>query len=447
MSEVRGPVHLDERPGETPPSTPEGSFASGFDSPGSDWILPPAAGSGGGGWGDATWGVTPPERPADSPRRRGLAVLAVVAMALGSGGVGAAIGASLHHRATTTTASATIPQPAASIPLPGGSAPAGASPGSSSNASSTLDPTAVAAKVDPGIVDINTTLTNGQAAGTGMVLTSSGLVLTNNHVIDGATSIHVQIDGTGPTYAASVIGYDITHDVALLQIQNVSGLKTIEVGDSSRVAVNDPVVAIGNALGRSGTPAVTEGQVSALDQTITASDGAGNSETLNGLIQINAPIQPGDSGGALANASGQVIGMNTAAAGGRRFATSNVAFAIPINSALSIARQIQAGQASSTIHIGARGVLGVEVQPSSLGAGSTSGAPVVGVASGSPAAAAGLTAGDVIVAVAGKAINSVDDLQPALAGYHPGDRVTISWLDGNGRRHDATLTLMTGPPA
>jgi S1-C subfamily serine protease len=195
---------------------------------------------------------------------------------------------------------------------------------------------------------------------------------------------------------------------------------------------------------------VTEGQVAALDQTITASDGAGNSETLSGLIQINAPIQPGDSGGALANSSGQVIGMNTAAASGfRRFAASNVAFAIPINSALVIARQIQAGQASAKIHIGQRGVLGIEVQPSSSAnpVGGSSGAPVVGVASGSPAAAAGLRAGDTIVSVAGKSIGGVDELQPALDGFHPGDRVAIAWLDSNGQRHDATITLMAGPPA
>jgi S1-C subfamily serine protease len=288
-----------------------------------------------------------------------------------------------------------------------------------------------------------------------MVLTSSGLVLTNNHVIDGATSIQVQIDGTGPTYSATVVGYDVTHDVALLQMQNVSGLKAIPVGDSSKVAVNDPVVAIGNALGRSGPPAVTQGSVSALNQSITANDTSGNSETLNGTIQINAPIQPGDSGGALVNTSGQVIGMNTAAAGGyRQYSASSVAFAIPINSALSIARQIQAGQGSATIHIGVRGVLGVQVQPASAGNGNpfggasnTSGAPIVGVASGSPAASAGLVAGDVITSVGSKTITSVGDLQPALDPYHPGDRVNISWVDSAGQHHSATLSLMAGPPA
>jgi S1-C subfamily serine protease len=199
---------------------------------------------------------------------------------------------------------------------------------------------------------------------------------------------------------------------------------------------------------------VTQGSVSALDQSITANDTSGNSETLNGTIQINAPIQPGDSGGALVNASGQVIGMNTAAAGGyRRYSASSVAFAIPINSALSIARQIQAGQASATIHIGVRGVLGVEVQPDSqagnpLGGGSaTSGAPVVGTAAGSPAAAAGLVAGDVITSVGAKTISAPSDLQAALNAYHPGDRVTVGWVDTSGQQRSATIALIAGPPA
>jgi S1-C subfamily serine protease len=314
-----------------------------------------------------------------------------------------------------------------------------------------LDPTAIAAKVDPGVVDVTTTLANGSAAGTGMVLTSSGLILTNNHVIADATDIRVQIDGSGPTYPAKVVGYDVTDDVALVQVQNLSGLKTVTVGDSSKVAVNDPIVAIGNALGRSGPPAVSTGTVAGLDQTVTAADNSGGSETLNGMIQIDAPIQPGDSGGPLVNSAGQVIGMDTAASARyRRYSGSNVAFAIPINTALSIARQIQSGQATTDIHIGTRGILGVEVQVPSLGSGGNStvtGAPVASVDPGGPAQAAGLVAGDVIDSADGKTISSVTDLRPVLDPHHPGDTISIGWVDVNGQHHTANLKLTAGPPA
>jgi S1-C subfamily serine protease len=153
-----------------------------------------------------------------------------------------------------------------------------------------LDVSGVAARVDPAIVDINTTLPNGEAAGTGMVLTSSGEVLTNNHVIDGATDIRVQIGGHGVSYGATVLGYDAADDVALLQINGVSGLATITAGDAGGLAIGDPVLALGNALGRGGTPATAPGSIVALDQTITATDDDGsNPETLRGLIQVEIP--------------------------------------------------------------------------------------------------------------------------------------------------------------
>src|SRR5258708_25189085 len=360
MSEFGPGVQVEDRPDGLSTPGPEDHIIDDD----TQWEVPPAPGSGSGDWGGVPWQPAPnePTGPAQSRSRKGLAAIAIVAMAFASGGVGVAIGANLHHRLSASPASTQIPQPGASALPPGSALPStGANPpatGSPSTGSSSgIDPSAIAAGVDPAIVDINTTLANGQAAGTGMVLTSSGLVLTNNHVIDGATSISVQIDGTGPSYPASVVGYDVTHDVALVQIENVSGLRTISVADSSKVAVNDPVVAIGNALGRSGPPAVTQGSVSALDQSITANDTSGNSEQLTGTIQINAPIQPGDSGGSLVNASWPVVGMNTAAAAGyRREPPSSLAVAIPINSALSIPPPIQASQSSATLHIGPRGV-------------------------------------------------------------------------------------------
>ena len=224
------------------------------------------------------------------------------------------------------------------------------------------------------------------------MLTSTGEILTNNHVIDGATSIKVTDIGNGRTYTAKVVGYDASQDVAVIQLQNASGLTVASLGDSSTVRTGDNVVALGNAGGKGGTPSVAAGTVTALNQSITASDeGSGNSEQLTGLIETNADIQPGDSGGSLVNAYGQVIGMDTAASSGTQTQsqsgqTAEQAFAIPINEATSIAKQIAAGTTSTNVHIGATGFLGIESQPASQGSGDSGGfgvlaAPVVPAAS------------------------------------------------------------------
>ena len=236
--------------------------------------------------------------------------------------------------------------------------------------------------MDPALVDVvSTEVDQGAvAAGTGIVLTSDGTVLTNNHVIRGATSIKVTDVGNGRTYTAKVVGYDASQDVAVIQLQNASGLTTANLGDSSSVQTGDSVTALGNAGGKGGTPSVATGTVTALNQGITASDeGSGsNSEQLTGLIETNADIQPGDSGGALVNSYGQVIGMNTAASSGTQFQSQSgqaavQAYAIPIDHAESIAKQIEAGQGSSTVHIGATAFLGIETDGSSSGSSSGSG--------------------------------------------------------------------------
>ena len=265
--------------------------------------------------------------------------------------------------------------------------PSGSGSGGSSNSSAAggpSDATAIAKGVDPGLVDVNTTLgyEDAQAAGTGIVLTSSGEVLTNNHVIDGSTSIHVTDIGNGQTYSAQVVGYDRTADVAVIQLDGASGLKVASLGDSSKIAVGEPVVAIGNAGGVGGTPSVAGGSVTGLGKSITASDeGGGNAEQLTGLIEVNADIQPGDSGGPLVNSSGDVLGMDTAAASGISFQTPDSdGYAIPIDTAVAVAGQIESSAASDTVHIGATAFLGVEVTAaSSGGAGSSqSGTPVSG---------------------------------------------------------------------
>jgi S1-C subfamily serine protease len=373
------------------------------------------------------------------------------------------------------------------LAVPGLASAAGASP--ALTASGGLDVSAIAAKVDPAIVDINTTLANGRAAGTGMVLTSSGEVLTNNHVINGATDIQVQIAGSGPSYEAKVLGYDAADDVALIQIQGVSGLKTVTTGDVSQVAVGDSVVALGNALGRGGTPAVAQGHVTGLNQSITATDDDGsNPEKLTGLIETDAPIQPGDSGGPLANSNGDVIGMDSAGSSNGTFTEAATdGYAIPIDHALAIAHQIESGTASANVHIGSRAILGVEVggQSSapangSFGSGDfggfgnfggfgdfpwsilggngngsdngssatpSSGVQVSGVEPGGPADSAGIAAGDTITSVDGQSVASSDNLSAALGSQKPGDQVQVGWVDGNGQAQQATVTLVAGPPA
>jgi S1-C subfamily serine protease len=370
----------------------------------------------------------------------------------------------------------------------GSSGSSGNSGSGNSGSSGPSDANSIASKVDPGLVDINTTLgyQQEQAAGTGIVLSSGGVILTNNHVINGATAISVTDIGNGKTYTASVVGYDRTKDIAVLQLHNASGLTTANLADSSTASVGQDVVGVGNAGGTGGTPSAAGGTVTALNQSITASDeGDGTSEQLTGLIETNADIQPGDSGGALVNTSGEVLGVDTAASAGFSFQSNDQSsgtqgFAIPINTALSIAHQIVAGNGSSTVHIGTTAFLGVKVSPagsSSSGSGSgdngfggfgglfggnsgstgntgntgggsssTSGALIAGVVTNGPAQEGGLAQGDIITSVNGKTINTVNDLTNDLSAFHPGDKVTIGWTDSSGQTHTSSVQLSSGPP-
>jgi S1-C subfamily serine protease len=418
---------------------------------------------GGAGYPGEYYGAGFASAPPPPPRRnhkRGLVITGAAALVAGAA-AGGLIGGLDHAPATTTTATS----------------------------STVLSTSQIASRVDPALVDIVATDGDQQAtsAGTGIVLTSNGEVLTNNHVINGATSLKVTDVGNGKTYTATVVGYDASHDVAVIQLQNASGLTVASLGDSSAVKTGDNVVALGNAGGKGGTPSVAAGSVAALNQSITASDDlSGASEQLTGLIETNADIQPGDSGGSLVNAYGQVIGMDTAASSsGSQFQsqsqssqTPEQAYAIPINDAVSIAKQIEAGDASSTVHIGATAFLGVEIQSDSSqsagdGSGGSggfggfggfgglggqnsdggsssnggSGVAVAGTLSGSPAAQAGLTQGDEITAVGGQSVATPEDISHALVKYHPGDSISISWLDQYGQSHTATVTLTNGPAA
>jgi S1-C subfamily serine protease len=299
---------------------------------------------------------------------------------------------------------------------------------------------------DSGLVDIDTTLFDGEAAGTGIVLTSDGYILTNNHVISGADTIKVTDIGNGETYTGTVVGYDRTQDVALVKLEDASGLTTARIGNSNDVTVNESVVGIGNAGGTGGTPSAAPGRVTALGQSITAQDESnGTSENLTGLIETNADIQPGDSGGALVNTSGQVVGMDTAASSGFSIQDSgNQGFAIPINQALSIVKQIRSGTATAQIHIGPTAFLGVAI---STDQGGPSGAALEQVVAGGPADQAGLQADDVITALGGSPVTSPSDLTNLMSKQRPGDNVQVTYLDPSGNTHQAVVHLGSGPAA
>ena len=318
--------------------------------------------------------------------------------------------------------------------------------------------------------------------GTGIVLTSNGEILTNNHVINGATSVSVTDIGNGKTYKATVVGYDESQDIAVLQLSGASGLTTASTGDSSTVSVGDSVVALGNAGGVGGTPAVAPGSVTALNQSITASDeSSGSSEQLTGLIETNADIQAGDSGGPLVNSHGQVIGdghrgldqlpvrrvrerrlrrrlggsapSGSGSSGSGSSGSSNSGgsttqgYAIPINTALTIAKADRGGPGvldgahrRDRVHRRAD-------RRSQQGFHDHQGVAIAGAQSGTPAANAGLGQGDVMTALDGKSVSTGTDIQEILVGHHPGDKVSVAWTDTSGQSHTATLTLGTGPAA
>jgi S1-C subfamily serine protease len=259
-------------------------------------------------------------------------------------------------------------------------------------------------------------------------------------VIRGATTIRVIVPGTRHTYTASVVGYDIVDDVAVLQAKGAANLKTATL-DTSTPTLARAVTALGNA-GGTGNLTSSRGQITGLGRTITVGDDQGGFERLSGLIETNAGLQPGDSGGPLLS-RGKVIGMDTAASTGSSgpFAdASNDGYAIPIAKAMKIAKQIRSGTSSATVHIGGTAFLGVEVDTSS-------GYDVIAaVVPGGPADSAGLAPGDVITAVGGRAVSSPTALTTILFSKKPGDRITVTYGDGYGTTQTTTVTLGSGPP-
>ena len=446
--------------------------------------------SGYSGYGGPTTPLPPVPPP---PPRRRVGLLSYIAVALVAGALGAGSVVALYHPAANSAAVPSArPSARAPVPLPSTAVPVPSNGGTGTTGGSM-------SKVEQGIVIINTTLqySGERAAGTGMVVNAGeGLVLTNNHVIESATKITATA-ATGQNFLAKVVGYDVTGDVALIQLQHPSGLHQVPLGDSGKVRTGDVVTALGNAEGQSKIVPAT-GHITGVNRSITASDQGGTvtSETLHGMLQTDAGIVSGDSGGPLVSAAGQVIGMDTAG-NDVRYPDQQAAagFAIPINTALSVAREIVAGHASSTISIGYPPFIGIYVGQgtssdpqqqaaaqqqqnnggfggfgggngfSGNGSGSqscysndsnlpvpdtiapvSSGTLVVGTICSSPAAVAGVSAGSVITSVNGQAVGAPQTLHSALSKFRPGDTVSLTWVTPSGQRKAATMTLTAGPP-
>jgi S1-C subfamily serine protease len=396
----------------------------------------------------AGYAPPPPDKRRSPKRGRvlGAGIAGLVAGAVVAGLVLANVGSG-----STVAGSGSVSQLAPTNPGSGGTSGNGSSgngssnpgqliPGSINGGNAASSASLATTSQKRGIVTIVSVLSyqNAESAGTGLILTSDGEILTNNHVIEGATSITVRVASTDKTYRADVVGTDPTDDVAVLQLRDASGLTTANLASSSSAGVGDTVVGVGNA-GGTGTLRASSGKITALGRSITASDGNGqDAERLTGLIEVNAPIISGDSGGPLYNSADEVIGMDTAASQNR--SASETAYAIPITSAVKIANQIESGIETSKIHIGLPAFLGVSLDPQI-----TSSATVDTLLPGGAAAGAGIPKRSVITGVDSTQVTTAASLKAALQKHQPGDKVSIHWRDASGNAHTTTVTLAAGP--
>jgi S1-C subfamily serine protease len=382
------------------------------------------------GYQDATLENDNPRESPGAPRHpRSRSVVAALLAGLLAGGTVVGVSMRVRHDRGAARASTSATAPVVPKVVSGGHR--GATVAS-------LDVRGVLARVEPGLVSISSSVSRGfrrgTAAGSGMIVAASGLVLTNAHVVAGASDITVAMPGKS-NLPAHVVGSDATSDVAVLQIDGVRDLPAVTFGKSSELQVGDPVIAIGNALDLDGGPTVTTGIVSALDRRIPTDNGV-----LEHLIQTDAAINPGNSGGPLLNAAGQVVGMNTAVAGDAQ----NIGFAIAADRLVPRITDLQrggsaSGSASGSPSIPASGgYLGVVAEDA------RGGATVAEIVSGSPADRAGLAVGDVIVAVDSTATTDAAALIAAIRAHRPGDHVRLRVQRG-GTTRTLTATLTTRP--
>ena len=399
--------------------------------------------------------TAPDSQPRTSRPGRGRRVVATivatgVVAAVGGVGAGYAIGHDVRDGSTETAASGGGRNDVAEEGLPGtGSVPGDgwSWPGTGQDGStdpfdegsggqSGSDSTDKAAGSQlTGLVRIVSTMRygGGRGVGSGMVLTSDGEVVTNHHVVDGATSIKVTVMSTGTTYSARVVGTDTRDDVAVLDL-DATGLSTV-TPDTDGVTVGAAVTAVGDANGTSGYFTAATGTVLAKNQTITTrSEGNASGQRLSGLLKISSDVISGDSGGATYDAEGEVVGMTTAASSG----TSDiVGYAVPVAKVLRIVDDLDSGVVSGSYTYGYPAFLGVSLD----GTGTT----VAGVFQDTPATRIGIAAGDAVTAIGSTEVGTSAELRAAIASRSPGDSVAVTWTDSTGSSHTATATLVEGP--
>jgi putative serine protease PepD len=369
--------------------------------------------------------------PAGPPRRgrAGLAAAAVVLVLLG-GGVGGAVGAWIEHSTAGSPVTNALDVPPPKVNPAGAAAPAGTV-------------AAVAQKVLPTVVMIKVSGARTEGEGSGVVLSSDGLILTNNHVASGAgpnAKMEVQFsDGT--TATATVVGVDPISDLAVIKATGKSGLTPIELGTSAGLQVGQGVVAIGSPLGLAGT--VTTGIVSALNRPVSTSGESGSEGTVISAIQTDAPINPGNSGGALVDMDGKLIGINTAIATlgasdvtGQQSGSIGLGFAIPVDQARRVADQLTKTGHATYAQIG----ISVARQDPA------NGARVLDVTADGPAAKAGIPKGAIVTRVNDQIIDSGDALVAAVRSHQPGDSVNVTYTDDRGQ-NPKTVAVTLGAAA
>ncbi|WKK12189.1 S1C family serine protease [Rhodococcus ruber] len=313
-----------------------------------------------------------------------------------------------------------------------------------------VPPTAeeVSARIAPAVVTLTANRGWRGISGTGIVLTADGTVLTNHHVVTGATDISAVSPHTGASYDVAVLGYDSTLDIAVLQLGSAAGLPVAAVTETPLPQPGSPVTAFGNADG-GGVVVPAPGTIVAVDKTVSVRDSMdGSLRRLRGMLQVSAAIRPGDSGGPLVDAFGTVVGVNTAGAvepDPAAVPDPPEAYAVPIGTALDVVDQVRTGTSAGTVHVGPTPLLGVSVTTDRTGNEET-GAEVLWVGYGTPAAGTGLEIGDVIVAFDGRPVSTTVDLEDKLMARRPGDSVEIGWLDVTGRHRTARVVLDVGPP-
>lgn len=295
--------------------------------------------------------------------------------------------------------------------------------------------TPASAKQSSGVVLIDEVLDYGigEAAGTGLVISHNGLVVTNHHVVADSTSIAVRVPGKRRPYRATVVGYDTRRDIAVLQLQGAKHLHL--AATHKQISVGEAVSAVGNAEGK-GRLTAAPGKVLKRRVTINVTDDDGSRHRMPGLIKDSSDVVPGDSGGALRDRRNRVVGMSVAATAGTK---NVVGFAIPIGRVKHIAHLIIAGRASSEITIGGRAALGIVLDTR------RSTPYIAAIVRGGAADRAGLVVGDVITSVGTTHVATDGELAAALAPYRPGQQVKVGWTDAKGAAHSGTVTLGTGP--